>query len=271
MHRPDAPSARAWFRQEEFVARAKRTDRTEARRRFRAEQAALGDDQSTMSETGDPGSGPSKTKPAAPVRPGIGASFKAAYRPVNILADLRAAPQVLTHWGFIVAIVGAAAASVVYVLATSEVGAALDFSLSDPLAGKQVGTASQISYFAVSMFVTPPPAAGAFLIGFTAKRASWLAGLVYGVFAAACYIYILSSPAGRLLTGNNPAEVYIAQAAALAPIGAALFAAAAAWYRRFLDVANPNRGQRRPSTPSGRGNPRQKNRPLVSRAADKRR
>ena len=218
MHRPGAPIRGGKFRQEDFVARAKRTDRTEARRRFRAEQTVLGADPEVGGEDAVAAAKPKGASAGAPVRPGIVASFKAAYRPVNLREDLRVAPQVLVHWGVLAAIVGAAAASVVYVLTTSEMGAALDFSLSDPLAGKQVGTASQVSYFAVSMFVTPPPAAGAFLIGFTAKRASWLAGLVYGVFAAACYIYILTSPAGRLLTGDNPPDAYMAQAAALAPI-----------------------------------------------------
>ena len=50
------------------------------------------------------------------------------------------------------------------------------------------------------MFVTPPTAAGAFLIGFTAKRASWLGGLAFGVVAAICYVVVLSSPAGKMLT-----------------------------------------------------------------------
>ena len=44
-----------------------------------------------------------------------------------------------------------------------------------------------------------------------------------------------------------------------AACGAMLFASAAAWYRRFLDLVNPNRGQRQgrggqPKPQSGRGN-----------------
>jgi len=43
--------------------------------------------------------------------------------------------------------------------------------------------------------------------------------------------------------------------AAFSPIGAALFASLLAWYRRFLDLANPNRRQQAQSrrTTGGRG------------------
>ena len=253
------------------MARAKRTDRTVARRRYRAELAGPGADPAAEGTPEIvPGKGrptPAQGQPTA--RPGIMASFRNAYRPLNLRGDLAAAPKVLTHWGVLAAAGIAIVATAVFIMATADLAGSLDFSLSDPLQGRQIGTASNISYLVISMFVTPPPAAGAFLIGFTAKRASWLGGLVFGIVAAVCYAAVLLSPAGRLLTGGTPTAPFVAQAAVLAPIGAALFAAAAAWYRRFLDLANPNRGRPRPQ--SGRGNPKQKDRPLVSRAADKRR
>jgi hypothetical protein len=238
------------------VARAKRTDRTEARRRYRAEQAALGGD-STMDEIVEstPATGRSagpKAQAPAPARPGIIASFRNAYRPLDLRSDLRAAPMVLTHWGVLVASGIAIAASAVFIISTNDLAASLDYTLSNPMQGKTIGTASNISYLVISMFVTPPPAAGAFLIGFTARRASWLGGLAFGIVAAACYVVVLSSPAGKLLTSGQPADAYIVQAAALAPMGAALFAAAAAWYRRFLDMANPNRGKPKPKPQQGR-------------------
>jgi hypothetical protein len=92
--------------------------------------------------------------------------------------------------------------------------------------------------------VAPPPAAGAFLVGFTAPRASWLGGLAFGIVAAVCYAAIVLSPAGRLLIGSNPPEAFVLQAAVMGPIGALLFASAAAWYKRFLNLASPNRGRR---------------------------
>jgi len=255
MHRPaSAHIARGFARQEEFVARAKRTNRTEARRRYRAEQVAPDGESTTdvVVETaparsrGTSSAAPATSKgPAKAPRPGIMASFRAAYRPVDLRGDLAAAPRVLTHWGFLVACAIAIAASAIFVISTNDFASAIDYTLSNPMECKTIGTTSNISYLIISMFVTPPPAAGAFLIGFTAKRASWLGGLVFGIVAAACYAVVLSSPAGKLLTSGQPANAYVIQAAALAPIGAALFASAAAWYRRFLDMANPNRNQPR--------------------------
>lgn len=251
------------------MARAKRTDRTAARRRYRGEQAGLDDASGVESTESAPSSGRSaKPGPAQP-RPGIMASFRNAYRPLDLRGDLRVAPAVLAHWGVWVAILVAVAASAAFIVSTNEFAASIDFSNPTALEGKSLDTVSNISYLVISMFIVPPPMAGAFLIGFTAKRASWLGGLVFGIAAAACYAVVLSSPAGRLLTGNEPAGSMIVTAAALSPVGAALFAAAAAWYRRFLNMANPNRNRPRPQ--QGRGNPRQKNRPLVSRAADRRR
>ena len=179
------------------------------------------------------------------------ASFKAAYRPVDLRGDLRAAPKVLTHWGVLASCAIAIVASAIFIVATNDFASSIDYTLSDPMAGKTIGTASNLSYLVISMFVTPPPAAGAFLIGFTAKRASWLGGLAFGIVAAFCYVAVLSSPAGRLLTSGHSSDAYIVQAAALAPVGAALFASAAAWYRRFLDLANPNRGKPRPQQSRG--------------------
>ncbi len=240
------------------MARAKRTDRTEARRRHRADQvsAAAADlDQETGAATT---STKAATKPTLPPqqRPSIRTAFGGAIRPLDLRGDLRAAPKVLTHWGFLAAIAVAVASSIIFVLSTNELAQSLDWTAADPTAGKQLGTVSNLSYLAFSLFVAPPPAAGGFLIGFTAKRASWLGGLVFGIVATICYIGVLQAPAGQLLTGGQPPNAAIVNAAAIAPIGAALFASVAAWYRRFLELANPNRNQRQQTQakkPTGRG------------------
>jgi len=179
-------------------------------------------------------------------------------RPLDLRGDLRAAPRVLTHWGFLAAIGIAVLSSIVFVVSTNELAQTIDWSVADPLAGKQLNTVSNLSYLAFSLFVAPPPAAGGFLIGFTAKRASWLGGLVFGIVSTLCYIVVLQTPAGLLLTGGQPAGAAVVNAAAISPIGAALFASVAAWYRRFLDLANPNRGNRgqkpQAKPQQGRGN-----------------
>ena len=227
------------------MARAKRTDRTEARRRYRAElaTATAADAGATDADT-DVGEAPAKT--AAPAaasapRPGIGSAFRGAMRPLDIRGDIASLPVTLRQWAVPVAFAAAIVSTVVFIVSTNDLASSLDFTLSNPLSGKTMPAATSVSYLALSLFVAPPPAAGGFLIGFFAKRASWLAGLLFGVVAAALYTVMISSPAGKLLTGNNPTDAYILQAWVSGPIGAALFAAAAAWYRRFLDLANPNR------------------------------
>jgi hypothetical protein len=229
------------------VARAKRTDRTEARRRHRSEQASLAAAEIETETEGDAGKASAKgAGPQTPPqqRPSIVGAFRGAIHPLDLRGDLRAAPRVVAHWGVLAAIGIAILSSIVFVVSTSELAQSVDWTAPDPFAGKQLGTVSNISYLAFSLFVAPPPAAGGFLIGFTAKRASWLGGLVFGIVAAVCYIGVLQTPAGLLLTGGQPGNAAIVNAAAVSPIGAALFASVAAWYRRFLDLANPNRGQR---------------------------
>jgi len=247
------------------VARAKRTERTEARRRHRAEQAALAELEPGAEGVTPESASSSKAqaKGAAPApRPGIVASFRGAMRPLDLVGDLKAAPKVLTNWGFLAAMGLTAATAAWFVFAYNDAMAALVASL--PAGGTPteeqltaVIGSNTIPYFLGTMALNPPPAIGAFLIGFTAKRASWLGGLVYGIYCAILVVVVLQTPTGRLLIGLGTQDAYMVQVAAFAPVGAALFASAAAWYRRFLDLANPNRNQPRQTkakAPQGRGN-----------------
>lgn len=244
------------------MARAKRTDRTEARRRYRAEQAALADDEILddeeldSSESASSRSGSSKTassRPAPAQRPSITAAFRGAVRPLDLRGDLAAIPRVVTNWGFLLAIALTVVAAGWFVLAYNEAMAAVQPGAPVSELETVVGTNS-IPYFVATMALQPPPAIGAFLIGFAAKRASWLGGLLYGIVVTIIALIVLQLPAGRLLTGNGPADAVIIGHAAWSPMGAALFASAAAWYRRFLDLSNPNRAaQRNQKKTQGRG------------------
>jgi hypothetical protein len=232
------------------LARAKRTDRNEARRRYRAEQAARlaaseGDTDASDAEQPMPETRQTRTaSPSRPARPSITAAFRNAFRPLDLRADLAAAPRVLTHWAVLVAVAVSVIATAVFIAATNEIGASLDLTKPNPTEGITISSTTNISYLVVSLFVAPPPAAGAFLIGFTARRASWLGGLAQGIVAAVCYSAIVVSPAGRVLIGGSPADPVVVSALAFGPVGAALFASSAAWYRRFLNLANPNRNAR---------------------------
>ena len=255
MHRP-RPNAARPVRLEELVARAKRTDRTEARRRYRAEQAEL-----VTTEDDAEGAEPatSKSAPATPAtpRPSIMAAVRGAVRPLDLRGDLRYLPRVLTNWGFLGAIALTVVAGAWFVLAYNDGMAAIPVGTATTEQLQAVVGTNTIPLFLAQMaFLTPPPAIGAFLIGFTAKRASWLGGFIYGIFVVIVAAVILQTPAGRILTGDTPGstESLLVGHAAFSPIGAALFASLLAWYRRFLELANPNRGQRaQPRPPQGRG------------------
>jgi hypothetical protein len=238
------------------LARAKRTDRNEARRRYRAEQATrVQDPELDEAPDVEPRASARAAKPSGgsqPPRPSIMAAFRGSFRPLDLRGDLLALPSIATHWAVLVSAAISVAATVVFITATNDLGASLDLSKPNPTEGIAISSATNFSYLVISLFVAPPPAAGAFLIGFTAKRASWLGGLVQGIVATACYAAIILSPAGRVLTGNSPTDTIVVSAIALSPVGAALFASAAAWYRRFLNMANPNRGARRPARSAGK-------------------
>src|SRR3954469_3894321 len=109
------------------------------------------------------------------------------------------------------------------------------------------------------VFPLPAPAGAAFIAGFGAPRASWLIGLLIGVIAAACFAVVVTSVSSTLTSTGTAVDVrsIALQGFLVAPVGSALFAAAAAWYKRFLNLANPNRGGRRTAQPQravqGRG------------------
>ncbi|MEO5966042.1 MAG: hypothetical protein ABIR11_11305, partial [Candidatus Limnocylindrales bacterium] len=195
----------------------------------------------------------SKSAPAAP-RPSIIGALRSAFRPLDFKGDLRSLPRLLVHWSFWGPALGTIASTVLFVTLAQ---------------GRTPTTPSDtvwaLAFFAFQMFVfpLPAPAGAAFIGGFGARRASWLVGLLIGVLAAACFAVIVYSVPSFLLFGtavtSTPAtqQSYALQGFLVAPLGSALFASAAAWYKRFLNLANPNRNQRKPSQPKpaqGRGN-----------------
>jgi hypothetical protein len=60
-----------------------------------------------------------------------------------------------------------------------------------------------------------------------------------------------ASPIPARLEPIDPGSAAV-QAFVISPIGGIVFASLAAWYRRFLKLANPNRGATRPSSNRGR-------------------
>jgi drug/metabolite transporter (DMT)-like permease len=245
------------------VARAKRTDRAEARRRYRATFADPaegdlspedGDTVATAADADSPGgrraagtapavrAGGTAATTAAPARPSLGAAFRSSFRPVDLRGDLRALPQLVRHWSFFVPVV------------LSGLSVALI-----PLLGLNALTSAFFQYFSFTA-----PLGTSFLAGFFAPRASYLVGMLAALASVGFQVLAYSvGPFGGLFNefrdANNAIlgeaaakQLVINQALTVGVPSAALFAAAAAWYRRFLNRANPNRGRARAQAAGGR-------------------
>jgi hypothetical protein len=208
------------------VARAKQTDRAEARRRYRqanrleteAQPNVLDDDdRATVAPA-------SRARAVASERAGISSSFRAAYHPANVREDLALLPQLLLTRAFL-----AAAALVVI--------AALFIAIlpTNSLAG-----------FAFQTFVLPPAIAPIFVAGFFAPRASYLIGLVVSLIDVVAYAFLIifiAPTIGTTTTTGPDVLTLVGTALLVGPTSGVLFASAAAWYRRFLALSSRSRQQ----------------------------
>jgi hypothetical protein len=223
------------------VARAKRTERAEARRRYRA--AAAADPENELAEESAPSAGAtrsasgsaSKSSAATPVRTGFSQAFRQSFRPMNVREDLASLPWLAIHtkalWLPLLITVGAT----VYVFAT--------------------GGKDTISEFMFAYFIQTPAIGSVFLAGFLAPRSSWLLGAIVGFVSAICYaVLVVGFPtmipgASGLPPTEAQAREVALSALILSPIIGSFFAAAAAWYRRFLALSSPNRGRKASQAP----------------------
>jgi hypothetical protein len=243
------------------VARAKRTDRAEARRRYRAtlSDATLPDSDDDLAEDSETTqaapnrlrSRPSAAStPAAPARPSIGSAFRTSFRPLDVRGDLRALPRLIIHRSVWLPVLLTVASTVFYLVAPGNIASLLAFQY----------------------FVYTPPVAAIFLAGFLAPRASYLTGAIAGLAGAIAFAISASAAFSQLTAGNTglpPTALQDAIAASFvgSPIAGLFFGGAAGWYRRFLALANPNRGAGRPGAkPPDRNRRRDSNnRPILAR------
>lgn len=241
------------------MARAKRTHRAEARRRYRNEQAsaAVADDAMPDEPAAVPRSRPTSTATTQTPsgRPSVRDAFRAAFRPLDIRADLRALPQLVRHRALWIPVILTLASAALYIAVRPGTGPEVMLLGFIPL--------STFAVFFYQYFVVTPAIGGVFIAGFMAPRASWLYGILVGLVAAACYSFLVLR--GFISVAPNAATVDLARDVVLAsfllsPLVGAFFASTAAWYRRFLYLSNPNRGRPRgaPPRPDGKSRSAQK-------------
>ncbi len=236
------------------MARAKQTDRAEARRRYRqtnVQDAAIessADDAQveTSSSKADEAKGTRQARPVrqpqqAQARPGFLSAFRAAYHPAHVREDLAALPRLLAHWSFYVPVLLIIGGAVVAFVFRNYSGGALAYQLL-VLPGTGFGLPQLVA-------------------GFFAPRASYLLGLFVSVVQAVVgtiFIVVLASQGGTAFPSDQIPPLLL-QSFIFGPISGTLFAAAAAWYRRFLALSGPKRtaaNTRNTSRSSSRGGSR---------------
>jgi hypothetical protein len=188
----------------------------------------------------------STARPASPPtgRLGIGAAFRQSIHPLNVRADFAALPGLVTNKALWLPILLCIVAAVLFTVMPN-----------------------QLTYLLMQYFLWAPPIAAVFLGGFLAPRASWLIGILIGIAASLLFAILLvtglfnQSMLTIMQTTQTTIELRIAedlypgtvvQWLLLSSVMGGLFAAGAAWYRRFLQLSNPNRGKQ-PAKRGGSG------------------
>lgn len=240
---------------EGHLARAKQTGRAEARRKYRQSNATTGEDdgeldgeeleaEASTAKRERPGGRTAQSREAAPAsgRVGFTSSFRAAYHPANLREDLRALPMLLRS-------------------------RALLFALGALLAGVAVASYFRNytgGLFALQLVVAPGSALMPQLVaGFFAPRASYLLGLIVGLAQGIVFMLLINlslNGNGPLLLGDGFTQAEYDRALQTSflegPITSMLFAAAAAWYRRFLALSSSRRaGAQQPRRGTAKSSP----------------
>jgi hypothetical protein len=226
------------------VARAKRTDRAEARRQYRAYLAAQAEAQAAAEAEEVPaedGSAPTRPTPARDAeiahkpgeRLGVMASIKAATRTPHYVDDLRnIGPLVVgTRAVWPVAAVCVLSALVAYPRINSQTTVVAD----DPIL-------SVIFQFVLYPLPLLPP----MMAGFLAPRSTWLAGAIAALISTVTLVALVVATQFKIegstttITGANVLGITASWLSVALPFGA-LIGAASGWYKRFLDLMGTGR------------------------------
>ena len=221
------------------MARAKRTDRAEARRQYRA---YLQEKQDTAAAEADDSSGAADVTSSKPARSrdqrpqtaiqpsgrlGIFAAAKAAYRTPHYMDDIRNIRSLVFHskavWPVLVVCVAAGAFSVFRISSGA--------SYADPV----LTALFQFLFFPVPL--VPP-----MIAGFLAPRSTWLAGLIATFISTMTVVGFFAMTttkvpgyAGELSGGLLAITVQMLSTSLLFGL---MMAALSGWYKRFLRLTS---------------------------------
>jgi hypothetical protein len=234
---PDPQTARG-----DIVARAKRIDRAEARRRYRqtlatesasaadADATAASSDATAASRTAKRPPTQSKAAAAPAGRPSLTGALRIAAQPADIRGDIAALPFLALHTRALwVPVVLTFASGIAFVLL-----------------GPQKNVVAVLAFQA---FVVPPPMAASFLGGILAPRGAWLIGGIVGavaaiVFAAVALVYPDTSGVTSGVGEASQRQAAVLFGLVVSPALGIAIGAFSGFYRRFLRLSNPPSGQR---------------------------
>jgi hypothetical protein len=225
------------------VARAKRTDRAEARRQYRAylaaqaEAQAAADAEAVPDEDGSASTRPTRTRDAEIAhkpgeRLGVMGSLRAATRTPHYVDDLRnIGPLVVgTRAIWPVAAICLLSALVAY-----------------PRIGPNTVVADDPILSVIFQFVLYPlPLLPPMMAGFLAPRSTWLAGAIAALISTVTLIALVVATQFKIeastttITGANVLGITVSWLSVALPFGA-LIGAASGWYKRFLDLMGGGR------------------------------
>ncbi len=235
------------------MARAKQTERAEARRRYRAAvvdgtEPVEGDDESAVTAAPRPPAGRARTA-AQPARvdrggerPGFVAALRKAAGAPDILGDIRALPATAIH------------SKALWIPVLVVVATTVLFFIPGMQRNPIVALLGNIA-------LQPPPMILPFLAGMLAPRGAWLAGGVVGLVNVLAYAILFASftssvetPLGftYILAGDQKVAIAINALVTAVPFGI-LVGAFAGFYRRFLSLSSPPRQAARQAARSNQG------------------
>ncbi len=219
------------------MARAKSTDRAEARRRYRAAAAAAEAETPSPASPAAATAAPRSSGSTQAGRPSVIGSLRTAIRPANIKSDLADLPRLATRT-FAIWVPGLLMIVVFIVFETS---------------GAEIGNQT-ISSIAFNLFIFPPPLAVTFLAGILADRSSYLAGGITGLLSGILFSIYVMTAAGTTATGEPVTDAqryqFALYALLVSPLTGVAIGGFAGFYRRFLRSANPNAGKKAPAKSS---------------------